>query len=87
MNTKRLAPIALVACLAGCATYGGPQGQFDPEDFGEANRMTYAAMVVDPDPEYAEPMEGSAEHAADAIEAYREGSVEEPEQVKSTQTQ
>ncbi|WP_066553645.1 hypothetical protein [Croceicoccus bisphenolivorans] len=87
MNTKILASCVFLAALSGCATYGSPEaGKFNPEDFGEANRMTYAAMVVDPDPEYDGPMEGSGERAATAVEAYREGSVQEPERVTSTQT-
>jgi hypothetical protein len=86
MNS-RLLPIAIIAslALAGCAqTHTGSLEVIDPADFGEANRQTYAAMVVDPDPQYDGPMEGSAEHAADAIERYREGNVEEPESVRTT---
>ena len=84
MNTKALAAATAALALAGCATYGSPEaGKFDPEDFGEANRMTFAAMVVDPDPQYDTPMESDGERAADAIEAYREGAVEEPERVTS----
>lgn len=81
MNIKIAGVSAAALALAGCATYNSPEaGKFDPEDFGEANRMTYAAMVVDPDPEYDGPMESDAEAAADAVAAYREGDVEEPEQ-------
>ncbi|AKM09532.1 hypothetical protein [Croceicoccus naphthovorans] len=77
MNTKILFLAGSACLLAGCATYGSPEaGKFDKADFGEANRMTYAAMVVDPDPQYDEPMEGDGERAADAVEAYREGEVE-----------
>ncbi|MBS7670733.1 hypothetical protein [Croceicoccus gelatinilyticus] len=81
MNIKIAGACAALLALGACATYSSPEaGKFDPEDFGEANRMTYAAMVVDPDPEYDGPMEGDAEVAADAVTAYREGAVEEPEQ-------
>lgn len=87
MNIKLIASCALMAALGGCATYTSVEaGRLDPEDFGEANRMTYAAMIVDPDPEYDEPMEGSGERAADAVKAYSEGNVEEPARVNSTQT-
>jgi len=87
MNTKLIASCGLFALLGGCATYGSVEtGRFDPEDFGEANRMTYAAMIVDPDPEYDEPMESSGERAVGAVQAYEEGSVEEPERVTSTET-
>ncbi len=81
MNIKIAGACTAALALAGCATYSSPEaGKFNPEDFGEANRMTYAAMVVDPDPEYDAPMEGDAEVAAEAVTAYREGAVEEPEQ-------
>lgn len=80
MNIKSSVLVVASLMLCGCATYGSPEaGRFDPEDFGEANRMTFSAMVVDPDPQYDAPMEGSGEVAADAVDAYREGSVEEPE--------
>ena len=62
--------------LAGCAsTYSAQSGFIDPEDFGEANRQTYAAMIVNPDPVYTEPMESSAQSAADAVERVRERNV------------
>lgn len=88
MNTKSsFALVGVALLLGGCATYGSPEaGKFNPEDFGEANRMTYAAMVVDPDPEYDEPMVGSGEVAADAVDAYRKGEVKEPQRVTSTIT-
>ena len=86
MNSKRLACLAAAPLLlAGCAKdYSAKVGEIDPADFGEANRQTYAAMIIDPDPQYDEPLATSGEHAADAVEAYREGEVERPERVSST---
>ena len=55
--------------------------------FGEANRQTMAAQVVDPDPQYDTinpPTSG--EHAGQAAERYRNDKVKKPERVKSTQT-
>ena len=73
--------------LGGCAsTYSNASGAIDPADFGEANRQTYAAMVVNPDPQYSEPMHTSAEHAAQAAERYAEDDVKQPERVSSTET-
>lgn len=87
MNIKLLVPVAALG-LAGCSTYYSPgAGRLDEADFGEANRMTFSAMVVDPDPQYDTPMEGNAERAVNGIEDYREGNVEEPEEVRSTETQ
>lgn len=85
MNTDRLA-IALLAgslLLAGCEHN---QAASEPlSTFGEANRQTMAAQVVNPDPqyEYLDP-ETSGEHAAQAIERYRQDKVKKPESVRST---
>lgn len=88
MNIDRLAtPAALLSglLLAGCAsTYSASAGVIDQEAFGEANRQTFSAMVVNPNPVYTEPMETSAEHAADAAERYRSGNVLEPEAEDTT---
>ncbi len=72
--------------LAGCAsTYSASTGEIDPAAFGEANRQTYAAMVVNPDPQYSEPMRTSAAHAADAAQRYAEDEVKQPEDISSTE--
>ena len=86
MNSKRLACLLVAPLLlAGCAAdHSLESGYIDPADFGEANRQTYAAMIIDPDPQYEEPLATSAEHAADAVERYREGEVKQPERVSST---
>ena len=79
MNIKSSLVLLAALSLGGCASYMSQEaGRIDPADFGEANRMTYAAMVVDPDPQYDAPMESSGEVASDAVDAYREGNVEEP---------
>ena len=87
MNSEKLKPLALVALplLAGCSTYGPDAAGVVDEGFGEANRQTYAAMIVDPEPEYDEPLPTSAELAAQAIERYRTDSVKEPESIRSTE--
>ena len=88
MTIKQLAlPLAgLGLALSGCASVADQEtwGYQDP-GFGEANRMTYAAMVVDPDPQYDTPIpETSAANAAAAIERYRNNEVEQPERVSTT---
>lgn len=92
MNSDRRMGIGAVAlllgglALGGCAsTYSARSGQIDPAGFGEANRQTYAAMIVNPEPQYTEPMATSAEHAAAAAERYREDEVKQPERVSSTE--
>lgn len=90
MNIKRICPLASgpmimgALLLSGCATYGNYEGAYDDEAFGEANRQTYAAMIVDPEPEYDEPLPTSAEMAAKAQERYLNDAVKEPESIRST---
>ena len=86
MNS-RLPLCALLGALAlgGCAQhYSTAAGEIDAAEFGEANRQTYAAMIIDPDPQYDEPLPTSAEHAADAIERYRNDQVKQPETIRTT---
>lgn len=86
MNTERMivAGAALLA-LSGCATYGNMDGAYDPEGFGEANRQSYAGMVVNPEPVYTEDMTASGDKAATAIKRYREDAVKQPDRVSSTE--
>lgn len=81
MNTKAIG--LLLACsvaLSGCAsTWSAQSGTIAPEEFGEANRQTYAAMIVNPDPVYTTPIETSAESAAAAAECVRTRTVVQPE--------
>ncbi|WP_340587345.1 hypothetical protein [Erythrobacter alti] len=82
MNIKKgsIAVCAASVLLAGCAsTYSAKSGFFDPEDFGEANRQTFAAQVVNPDPVYTKPIETSAESAAAAAERVRTRTVIQPQ--------
>ncbi|WP_341712984.1 hypothetical protein [Erythrobacter sp.] len=86
MNTDKLLRWALVATLpllAGCAD----KSIFDaPGDasFGEANRQTMMAQVINPEPEYDGEMVTSGEHAADAVERYRTDTVKQPDNIKTT---
>ena len=87
MNTdraRRIACLALLPFAAGCASV--PSIYEEPGDakFGEANRQTMMAQVIDPDPVYDGPAVTSGEHAADAVERYRTGTVTEPEGVSTT---
>ena len=88
MHIDRLRWFALAAVplLAACQTdqagLGGPASTF-----GEANRQTMMAQVVDPDPQYEflDP-ETSALHAAQAVERYRTDKVKKPDRVRSTES-
>ena len=89
MSYKFKTGLALAAAFSAsaCATVEDAEwvGYQDP-GFGEANRATYAAMVVNPDPEYDTPIPTtSAEKAAQAIERYRNDQVKQPERVSTTE--
>lgn len=90
MTIKHFAlPLAVMGlALTGCASVADQEtwGYQDP-GFGEANRATYAAMVVDPDPQYDTPIpESSAAHAAAAIERYNNDAVKEPVRQSTTRS-
>ena len=81
MNIKPRLLVALgaSAALSACASnWSAKEGYFADEEFGEANRQTYAAMIVNPAPEYDEPIETSAQSTADAAERVRERRVVQP---------
>ena len=59
--------------------------QADPS-WGEANRATMAAQVIDPAPEYENPIPPtSASNAVRAADAYRAGEVEAVERISTTE--
>jgi hypothetical protein len=79
---------AMGMALAGCQQQGGLNGlpyMGGPDNFGEANRQTLAAQIIDPQPEYLSPVPvTSGEHAAQAVERYRTDKVKLPDRVKTT---
>lgn len=83
---RRLLPaLAAGLVLAGCSVADKELMGYQDPGFGEANRATYAAMVVNPDPQYDTPIPASsAEHAAQAIERYRNDAVKQPERIETT---
>lgn len=88
MNSEQRLRSALVAgsllLLCGCEhTLNAPK---DAAGFGEPNRQTMLAQVIDPDPQYEDAMApSSGEHAAQAIERYRTDKVKKPERIRTTQ--
>lgn len=86
MNTDKLLRWTLVAALpllAGCADRSIFEGPGDAS-FGEANRQTMMAQVINPEPEYDGEMVTSGEHAADAVERYRTDTVKQPDNIETT---
>ena len=84
MPIDRLRPLvgtALLAGLAGCADPGAGTLPYTggEANFGEANRQTMAAQVIDPMPTYDTLVSASSgEQAAAAIERYRTDKVKVP---------
>lgn len=79
MSTKAKLFAASVSAFAVSACATNPMVD-QPGDsvYGEANRQTMMAQVINPDPIYVDPMTTSGEHAADAIERYRNNEVPDP---------
>lgn len=88
MNTDRLRWLALAALPLLAACEHDFMGSARPAStFGEANRQTMMAQVVDPEPQYDTLVPpSSGEHAGQAGERYRTDKVKKPDRVTSTQT-
>jgi hypothetical protein len=85
-RTRRLAAFALLPLIAGCASVPAITEQPGDAPFGEANRQTMMAQVVDPDPVYDGPMVTSGERAQQAIERYATDSIKQPERITTTES-
>jgi hypothetical protein len=75
--------------LSGCQTTGSGDLPYmgGPDNFGEANKQTMAAQVIDPNPTYDDPVpETHGEHAAQAVERYRTDKVKLPDRVRTTKS-
>ena len=83
IDRKMAAALAASLLLSGCASNMLFEEPGDAS-FGEANRQTMMAQVVDPDPVYEEGLVTSGDHAADAIDRYRADGVKQPERVTTT---
>lgn len=83
MRTKAALLLATGAiALWGC-TEGGVASASD--NWGEANRQTMMAQVIDPDPQYDTALPASSgKHTADAIDRYNKGTVKQPDKVRTS---
>ena len=76
--------LAGTALIAGCTTNKLFEQPGDTT-YGEANRQTMMAQVIDPDPQYGDLMPAySGERGATAVEQYRTYGVEDPEGIRTT---
>ena len=88
MNIDRRLPAAalLALLLTGCEHDFAGMGPPNAASFGEANRQTMMAQVVDPDPQYDTLIPPtSGERAGQAGERYRKDAVKVPDRVTSTE--
>lgn len=87
MNIKAL-PILLGTLALGACAHDGPNGMpyaGGPDNFGEANRTTMLAQVINPAPQYETDVpESHAEHAGQAVERYRTDKVKLPDRTRTT---
>ncbi len=83
-KNRHLALVLLpVLALAGCA--GEDMGLKSAGNFGEANRQTFAAQVIDPAPEYDTPQAaGDGQHTAKAIDRYNADQVKKPDRTSTS---
>lgn len=79
------AAVLMLVLVAGCASTNGQLRSAKQDNWGEANRQTMAAQVIDPAPVYEDPVAttGGAQVAA-AIERLRTDRVKKPEKVKTS---
>ena len=87
MNIKPLvAAVAATLALSACAVADKELMGYQDPTWGEANRATMAAQVINPNPEYDTAVPAtSAQNAVNAIDRYREGKVEQPDRQSTTE--
>ncbi|WP_093512674.1 hypothetical protein [Sphingopyxis sp. YR583] len=81
---RKLACLALLPLIGSCASIPSIHEQPGDSQFGEANRQTMMAQVIDPDPVYDAPMTSSGDTAQKAIERYRTDAVKQPDSIRTT---
>ena len=77
--------ILMTVLVAGCAATDGGVRTARQDNWGEANRQTMAAQIIDPSPDYGNvAMTTSGDQVAAALNRYRTGQVKKPERVKTS---
>lgn len=72
-----------LAALSGCTDAGVKSAS--AASWGEANRQTMAAQIIDPDPQYDTALPAtSGSHAAAAVDRYNKDQVKKPDKVRTT---
>lgn len=76
--------LVMVVFVAGCTTTGEASSLAKHDNWGEANRQTMAAQIINPNPVYDGPLMTSGGQVAAALERYRTGQVKQPERQKTS---
>ena len=72
-----------IAALSGCTDSSVKSAS--AASWGEANRQTMAAQIIDPDPQYDTAVPASSgDHAAKAVDRYNKDQVKKPDKVRTT---
>lgn len=88
MTIDRLCRFAVILPLFATACVDGLMPRVETaSSFGEANRQTMMAQIIDPDPQYEHLDPATSGHNAErAIERYRTDKVKQPERASTTQS-
>jgi len=88
MRTKVSLTLGAVLLLGGCVNQ--PSGRpyiGGADNWGEANKQTLAAQVIDPMPVYDTPFEASAQKAVAASDRYYADKVKQPDRVTTSKAE
>ena len=80
---RAIVATGVALAVSGCTTNALTEQTGDLK-FGDANRHTMRAQVIDPDPVYTNAAQSSGAHAADAVERYRTDKVKQPDAIRTT---
>jgi hypothetical protein len=84
---KAAIAVLMLGSVAGCATSSGQVLSAKQDNWGEANRQTMAAQIIDPAPVYEDPNPATTgSQVAAAIERVRTDQVKKPERIKTSAT-
>ncbi len=83
INRKTIAALSATVVLGAC-TQGLNFGDMPVAEFGEPNRQTMMAQVIDPDPQYEDAVpKTSGKRAADAVGRHASDNVKKPKTVRT----
>jgi hypothetical protein len=82
---QSVAAVLMLVFVAGCTSTNGQVHSAKQDNWGEANRQTMAAQIIDPAPVYEDTIAPtSGTQVAGAIERVRTDKVKKPERVKTS---